>query len=153
MTELPAIEKVVPHEAPMLLLDRILESGDDYLLCQVIVREDGLFDDQGRVPGWLGIEYMAQSVAAFSGLESYWRGEPPKLGFLLGTRRFNSDGAYFRCGEELTVRVERIMQGSGGMAAFDCSVDGKELSQSARLSVYEPSDAGQFLGSDSNDVG
>jgi predicted hotdog family 3-hydroxylacyl-ACP dehydratase len=151
--ELPTVEEVVPHAAPMLLLDSLLEAGDDYLLCAVTVRDDGLFDDQGRIPGWLGVEYMAQAIAAFSGLQSYRRGEPAKLGFLLGTRRFSSDRAFFYCGEELTVRVERVVQDGSGMAAFDCRIEGRELAQVARLSVFEPADAGAFLNSESENVG
>ena len=117
MGNLPAIEKLVPHADPMLLLDKLVESGDDYLVCELMVRSDGLFDAKGRVPAWLGIEYMAQTVAAYSGLQAYQRGEPVKLGFLLGSRRFETNVADFACGDTLRVTAKRLVHGSSGIGA------------------------------------
>jgi predicted hotdog family 3-hydroxylacyl-ACP dehydratase len=138
MSDLPAIEKLVPHAAPMLLLDTLVESGDDYLICELMVRSDGLFDTVGRVPAWLGIEYMAQTVAAYSGLQAHQRGEQIKLGFLLGSRRFETNVEDFACGDILRVTVKPIVHGSSGMGAFECTVEGHKARQVATLAVYEP---------------
>ena len=138
MNELPAIEVLVPHAIPMLLLDKLVESGDDYLICELIVRGDGLFDTEGRVPAWLGMEYMAQTVAAYSGLQAHQRGEPVKLGFLLGSRRFETNVEDFACGDILRVTVKRIVHGGSGMGAFECVVEGQKSRQAATLAVYEP---------------
>jgi predicted hotdog family 3-hydroxylacyl-ACP dehydratase len=145
VTEHIPIEDLVPHAKPMLLLDDVLESAENYIVCQAVVRSDGLFDTSGQVSSLLGLEYMAQTVAAFSGLAARRSGMPIKLGFLLGTRRFETNVANFACGTVLTIKVSRVMQGSDGMASFECSVRGQDVSQKARLAVYEPSDPTLFL--------
>ena len=145
MTEWPEIAELVPHAGPMLLLQRLLDSGDDYVVCEVRVRRDGLFDSDGRVPAWLGIEYMAQTVAAFSGLQARKDQEPLKLGFLLGSRRFETNVPDFACGDVLSVTARRLVHGSSGMGAFECEVQGSGVQQSATLSVYQPPDASDFL--------
>ncbi len=145
MTERPEIAELVPHAGPMLLLERLLEAGDDYAVCEVLVRSDGLFDSDGRVPAWLGIEYMAQTVAAFSGLQARRHQEPVKLGFLLGSRRFETNVQHFACGEVLRVTARRFVHDSSGMGAFECEVHGDCAQQSATLSVYQPPDASDFV--------
>ena len=145
MNELPAIKVLVPHAVPMLLLDKLVEGGEDYLICELIVRGDGLFDTEGRVPAWLGMEYMAQTVAAYSGLQAHKRGEPVKLGFLLGSRRFETNVADFACGDILQVTVRRVVHGSSGVGAFECTLEGMEARQTTTLSVYEPADQENFV--------
>lgn len=138
MTDLPRICELVPHAGPMLLLDRVLEVGDDYLVSEVVVRKDGLFDEAGRVAAFLGLEYMAQTISAFSGWQARQQGERVKVGYLLGTRRFTTNVGDFACGDVLRVTARRVVQDSVGMAAFDCMVEGELAMQSATLSVYEP---------------
>lgn len=138
MTDLPHVGELVPHAGPMLLLDRVLEAGEGYLVSQVVVREDGLFDEDGRVAAFLGLEYMAQTVSAFSGWQARLRGDRVKVGYLLGTRRFTTNVGEFACGDVLRVTARKVVQDSVGMAAFDCTVEGDAAMQSATLSVYEP---------------
>jgi predicted hotdog family 3-hydroxylacyl-ACP dehydratase len=139
MQGVPEISDILPHAEPMILLDEIIHSESEFIVCAVRVREDNLFSQNGAVPSWLGIEYMAQTVAAFSGLENWRQGHSIKVGFLLGTRSFNTDTADFAVGQRLEVRAERWVHGSNGMAAFNCSVQGEAVNQHATLSVYEPS--------------
>ena len=79
MIEPPVISELVPHAGRMLLLERLLDSGADYVTCEVLVRADGMFDRDGRVPAWLGVEYMAQTIAAYSGLQAQASGQPLRL--------------------------------------------------------------------------
>jgi len=129
----------------MLLLQRLLDSGDDYVVCEVRVRKDGLFDSDGRVPAWLGIEYMAQTVAVFSGLQARRDHELVKMGFLLGSRRFETNVQDFACGDVLRVTARRLVHGSSGMGAFECQVQGEHAQQTAVLSVYQPSDINNYI--------
>lgn len=146
MIDFPPVAELVPHAAPMLLLDRIIESGDDYLVTELTVRADGLFDVAGRVPAFVGLEYMAQSIAAFSGLRSYRSGEPPKMGFLLGTRRYESSVHNYPTGDILRVTAKEIVYGDTGMAAFECKVQGLHVLQTAVLTVFEPADQTSLSG-------
>ena len=55
-------------------------------LRELVVPEAGLFVEDGQVPAWVGIEYMAQAIAAWAGCRARAAGKPPQLGFLLGSR-------------------------------------------------------------------
>ncbi len=136
MIEVPVAD-LLPHDGNMVLLDRVLEYDQDSLSAELTVRDDGLFGDGDKVPAWLGIEYMAQTVAAHGGMMCYLAGKPINLGFLLGTRRYNSNVADIAVGTSLNVRVQRIVQDQG-LAVFDSQVTGEGIELSAKLNVYQP---------------
>jgi len=136
----PPIEELVPHAAGMLLLDRVLEHDSDATRCAVRVDDSVLFrSDDGSVPSWLAVEYMAQCVAAHAGLLARARGEKPKPGLLLGSRRLVLRRPTFESGGLLEVRA-RHGTGSSAMA-FHCEVrerEGTEPLVEGRLNVYQP---------------
>jgi len=132
-----AVADLLPHDGNMVLLDSVLEYDDESLVAELTVRDDGLFGDGRKIPAWLGIEYMAQTVAAHGGMMCYLAGKPINLGFLLGTRRYNSSVSEIPVGAKLTVRVQRIVQDQG-LAVFDSRVTGKGIELSAKLNVYQP---------------
>ena len=127
----------------MSLLDRVLETSPECLVCVLTVRSDGLFDSAGAVPALLGIEYMAQAVSAYSGLR---RGKAPiRIGFLLGARQFDTNVASFPCGTRLQVRVCPVIYSDEGLAVFNCTVTGAGIEQSATIKAYEPEDVGAYI--------
>jgi len=144
------IESLVPHSGAMCLLDRLIEHGGEHLVAELTVPATGLFSDsQGPGTGvgaWVGIEYMAQAVAAWAGVQGRARGEAPKIGFLLGSRRYQCSVARFEQGQILRVEIERQFQADNGLSQFDCRIlaQGQVLAQ-AQLTVFGPADPVQFL--------
>ena len=136
----PAIASLVPHAAPMLLLDRLCEATATTARCEVRVGETlALFlRDDGALPGWVGIELMAQTVAAWSGYQGHLRQEEPQIGLLLGARKYQSHLARLPAGSLLTIDCEQLLQ-DGALASFQCYLrcDG-ELVAEARLSTIQP---------------
>ncbi|MGR8981509.1 MAG: ApeP family dehydratase [Gammaproteobacteria bacterium] len=135
-----AVDELVPHAGTMLLLERVLEFEPESMVAEVIVRADGLFDDGHTVPVWLGIEYMAQTVAALGGMKRKLADQPINLGFLLGTRRYECNVDAFAVGTVLTVSVIRLIQDQG-LGVFDCQITGEGVMASAQLNVYQPESA------------
>jgi predicted hotdog family 3-hydroxylacyl-ACP dehydratase len=135
----PAIASLVPHSGPMCLLDRVLEHGPRHTVCAVDpARSHLLAAADGRVPAWVGIEYMAQCIAVHGGLVALARGEPPGPGLLLGSRRVSLAVDCFPPERELRV-CARHHRGESGLVAFDCDVrgeDGEAALVEARLNVY-----------------
>jgi predicted hotdog family 3-hydroxylacyl-ACP dehydratase len=131
------VADLLPHSGEMVLLDRIIEADETSLIAELQVRDDGLFGNDKTVPAWVGIEYMAQSVAAYAGLMATQQGEPIKLGFLLGTRRYHSNVSTFAVGTRLTVRVEKIIQDES-LGMFSCHLYGEGINVQANLSTYQP---------------
>jgi predicted hotdog family 3-hydroxylacyl-ACP dehydratase len=130
----------------MVLLDRVLEVGDSHIFVELKVREDKLFSSPDHsVPAWLGLEYMAQAIAAYSGYQRKCRGEAIGLGFLLGTRYFECSVGSFPSGARLTVKAEKIIEAANDMSVFDCLLEGPNISARSKLNVLLPQDSQKFL--------
>jgi len=131
------VADILPHDGDMMLLDKVLDYDEHSLVAETVVRDDGLFGDGNRVPAWLGIEYMAQTVAAHGGMMRYLAGKPITLGFLVGTRRYDSNISEFAVGTRLTIKVEFLMDNQG-LCVFVCQINGTGIDISAKLNVYLP---------------
>lgn len=146
MNPLYAIEEVVPHRQDMCLLQRILRWDQDSIEAELVVPGTGLFIENGEMPAWIGIEYMAQAIAAWSGCRARAAGAAPQLGFLLGSRRYSSLRSGFPSGTRLRVQARRELLGDNGLGMFACRIlAGEEEWAVANVSVYEPVDAKAYL--------
>jgi len=137
--EFPEIATLVPQTGPMCLLDRVLEHGPGHTVCAVDPgRSSLLAEPDGNVPAWVGLEYMAQCIAAHGGLIAREHGQAPKPGLFLGSRRVRFGVARFESGRELRVSA-RHHHGERGLVAFDCEIQeatGGAPLVSGRLNVY-----------------
>ena len=103
-----AMDTWVPHRGGMSLLDDVVRCDDESIEARVRVPADGLFNGDDGVPAWVGIEYMAQAVAAWSGARNARgrriaenrlpAGQPPLRGprcrcFAVGARTAASSGS------------------------------------------------------------
>lgn len=140
------IEALIPHRGAMRLLDRVLEVDDEHVLAEVDVPFDGLFVRDGQVPAWVGIEYMAQAVAAWAGNRARQEGGAPRPGLLLGTRRYEAHCEGFASGERLRVHARCELMGGNGLGQFDCVIEGggRTLAHS-RISVIDPPEGTDHL--------
>lgn len=136
----------VPHSGIMARLDEIVSVNDTALVGALTIRDDDPFMENGTVPAWAAIEYMAQTIAAYAGYHAKQRGEPVATGFLLGSRRFESTIAGFPSGTRLTVSVTANTLGTEGLSSFACHVDvnGAET-VTATLNVYKPKNLEAYL--------
>ena len=134
------IEALLPHAHPMILIDRMLAYDGEGATAEVTIRGTSPFHQADGVPGYVGIEYMAQAIAAFAGIRGRLRGETPKVGFLLGTRAMTAKRGWFRDGERLLIVIKAVFE-EGPMGAFDgrIEIDGETILH-GRLNVYQPTD-------------
>jgi predicted hotdog family 3-hydroxylacyl-ACP dehydratase len=149
---LPDIRTLVPHAGPMVLLDRVLEADAGRLVAEVRIHPRSLFFDavQGGVGSWVGVEYMAQAIAAHAGFVARGQGQPVRVGFLLGARRYSAHAPLFADGVVLRVEVVQEMRAENGLGAFECRIatgeqQGSEVLASATLTVYQPGDIKEFM--------
>ncbi len=140
-----SVAELVPHSGRMSLLSEIVDYGDDWLQAEVVISRDSTFADALGVPAWIGLEYMAQAIAAYSGLEERLHGGKPRIGFLLGTRRYECTAERFDIGQRLRVRVQPEMLGANGLNVFNCNLEGDGISAQAVVNVFQPDDADAFL--------
>ncbi len=146
MTLLYDIEQVIPHRGQMRLIDRLLAWDEDSVVTELRVPADAVFGDAAGVPAWVGVEYMAQTVAAWAGCRARGRGAEPSIGFLLGTRRYQADTDRFPAGAVLRVEARCELMGDNGLGMFACRILQQErVLASANISVFEPPDAVAYL--------
>ncbi len=143
----PPIEELVPHRGTMLLLDRVVACDEQSIEAERTVPAEGwYFDGEGCMPSWIGIELMAQAIAAYANLYAYTHGAPPRRGLLLGCKTYRANTARIAAGERLRVAARLSFRDESGFAAYDCAIhgDGGELA-AATLKVYEPQDFDAFM--------
>ncbi|NNG62581.1 hotdog family protein, partial [Pseudomonas fragi] len=115
------LAELLPHAGDMILIDQVLEFDQEQIHTRLTVRPGGLFNrEDGSLPAWVGIELMAQSVAAYAGCRARSEGNPVELGFLLGTRKFECNVEHFPAGAELQIHALRSLEDDNGMGVFEC---------------------------------
>ena len=140
MTEaFPPATELLPHAGRAVLIDKVLEDTRDSIRVSArITPENPYFVPGLGVPVWVGIELMAQAIAAHAGLGARREQRPPRAGMLLGTRRFEAGAAYFPAGSELEVRAQRDFGDDGGLAACACTIlSGDRILAQATIIIVE----------------
>jgi|SRR5690554_2785238 len=135
-----AIAELLPHADNMVLLDRLLSADIHSAVAELTVKNDGLFSGAPNLPAWVGIELMSQVIAAWAGYNARKINQSVRLGFLIGTRRYQSQVHEFSAGSVLTINAQRIFHDEGGLASFDCEIkdSSDSILLSANINVYQP---------------
>jgi predicted hotdog family 3-hydroxylacyl-ACP dehydratase len=137
MAEAWPMRELLCHRDPMIFIDRVLKADQNELLAEVRVELGKPFFEEGiGVPAWVGLEYMAQSIAALSGLKAKTADEDIPLGLLIGCRRYASDVAVFPEGAILRIRITELDVMDKSLGAFDCTIGNPDTIVTARLMVY-----------------
>ena len=133
------IEDLVKHRRGMLLVDRLVSYNVSGVVVEVIIKEDTSFLNDGYVPAWVGIEYVAQAVAAWGGLQAIQGDKEVKLGLLISCRKYKSTRPRFMLGEVLNVHTREEFN-DGQMGSYSCNIydeTGKEI-VTTYLSAFVP---------------
>lgn len=135
----PPVAEILPHAGPAVLIDAVLMNTPDRICAAAyITREHPYFVADLGVPSWVGIEMMAQTVAAHAGLTGRAEGRAPRAGMLLGTRRYRAETGHFPEGARLEIEADREFGDVGGVAACACRIrcDGQILVE-ATITIIE----------------
>jgi len=147
----PAIDELVPHSGDMSLLDNVVEFSGESILTKATITADHPFVVDQSVSSWIGIEYMAQTIAAWAGMHAISQGEPIKLGFLVGTRNYNPPNDCFSVGTELHITAKQVMEGANGLKVFECELRYDAGNVLANINVFQPEDIDAFLVGQTNE--
>ncbi len=142
-----ALDGLLPHTGKMRLVDEVLSFEGETVTLRLVVRDDGLFNDPrlgGDIAAHVGIEYMAQAVAAHIGLSLQRDGDVKRTGFLLGTRLYESNVNSFKPGTELLLTAERLFISPEGLGVYDCTIDGPGVRVTAKINGFLPKDDETF---------
>lgn len=141
------IEKILPHNRPMILIDDIVEVNKEsrYVIAKVTIKEEMIFFDKtiNGISALTGIEFMAQTIGcyAFFGNEN----EKPKIGFLLGSRSYKNNLEKFENGETYYIKASEIFS-DNELVSFNCLIyNGGNEYASAVINAFQPKNARKFL--------
>ena len=142
----PPIESVIPHRTPMILIDRIVAREEEALTSETTFDGDHLFANaNSQIPSYVGIELMAQTIAAYAGMQAYDKQEPAKIGLLLGTRKYSCDRPFFDSQCVLQTHIKHVLS-DGIMGFFSCKIlVNNAIIAQAELKAIQPDDAKTFF--------
>jgi predicted hotdog family 3-hydroxylacyl-ACP dehydratase len=132
------IEDLLYHARPMILIDRVEAYDTETIQTVVEIDVSSPFLEDGQVPAYVGIEYMAQSIAAYSGIKALQAGGVVKIGYLASARNMTLQTVGFKIGEKLEIEA-KLVYDEAPMAVFDCQINTNDkMVAAARLNVYQP---------------
>jgi predicted hotdog family 3-hydroxylacyl-ACP dehydratase len=150
-----SIETILPHRGTMLLLDGVSACTDETLSAYASVHADAWYADaDGAMPAWIGIELMAQAIAAHVALLAMRAGGQARPGVLLGSRRYEAHVPVFARGARLRIEAKELLRGEEGHGAYECSIHhdhehdqnrGSVCFAEAVIKVYQPADFQSFI--------
>ncbi len=143
------LSEILPHKAPMILIDDILDVNLDEhtLVSEFRIYPEKVFYEKGRgVNSLVGIEFMAQTIACYLYFKSGC--QEPKPGLLLGARLYNNKTEYFEDGKKYQVKVHEVFT-DNEIVAFDCLIydNGNEIA-SATINAYQGGNIEELLKSE-----
>jgi predicted hotdog family 3-hydroxylacyl-ACP dehydratase len=143
----PPVEQLLPHRGTMLLLAAVLACTDESLTAQARVEGDAWYADAtGAMPAWIGIELMAQAIAAHVGLLAMRAGNPMRPGVLLGSRRYEVHTPAFAREALLRIEVKELLRGEEGHGAYECVIQHNGVvGAEAVIKVFQPRDFQSFI--------
>ena len=101
---------IIPHKGKMLLLSRIIsyDLEEQTLYAEYDITENCIFYNPviKGVPAWAGFEFLAQAIAALSGIRGHMSGEKPKIGYLLNVSSMQIDIHSFQAGNTVQINVK-----------------------------------------------
>lgn len=142
------IAEILPHNPPMIVIDKVIDYNleEKWLISQVEIKEKSIFFDKSidGISSSVGIEFMAQTIGCYAFFNNGCKSA--KIGFLLGSRLYNTGIEYFKNNEVYTVKVKEIFTDEQ-IVAFDCIIYDKDEEEvaSATVNVYQSDDAERLL--------
>jgi predicted hotdog family 3-hydroxylacyl-ACP dehydratase len=153
-TPFPPIEDILPHRGTMLLLDAVTAFTDESIAVTAHVHADAWYADaDGAMPAWIGVELMAQAIAAHVGLLAIRAGGHALPGVLLGSQRYRALVPAFAANARLRISAKELLRTDEGTAAYECAItrmtgDGeveREVWAEAIIKAFQPRDFQSFI--------
>lgn len=107
----PPVGDLVPHVAPMLALEELVEWEPERARATACFRAEHPLVRSGAADGCAAIEMITQTVAAHLGMTAFRRGEPVHVGMVVACRRLEVPRASILPGELLTIDVRLVRAG------------------------------------------
>lgn len=130
------IRGLIPHQPPMLLVDRLVHLQGDEAVSETVLGPDSIFlKDDGQIEEAALFEMMAQTFAA--GTAARRAGPGPAAGYLVGLKRLKIHGPAV-LGQTLRVEVRVISRVDDFSVAEGRVSQGERLLAAGQITVFVP---------------
>lgn len=136
-----SIKELVPHSDNMILVDKIIDIDEGYIIASFTVKEECIFLENNILPNYILIEIMAQSIAAYSGYFRKLNNLKSTLGFLIGCRKFETFIDEIHIHDNLIINSKLNLLDEKGFGIFYSEVYLKDkIIANSSLNVFNPND-------------
>jgi predicted hotdog family 3-hydroxylacyl-ACP dehydratase len=104
-TPWPHVSELVPHGAPMLALEELLEWQPGHARVTAALGPSHPFARRGSTGATVALELMAQGVAACMGMDAYREGRGVRFGMVIACRQLSLAREEIAAGERLYIEV------------------------------------------------
>ena len=146
------LTKLIPQRSPMIFISDVeaFDYENETLIARIDVRDtDIMFDENlGGIPSWASLEFMAQSVASYVGLQDLHNNPnaTPAVGFILGSRKISVLKPVYLVNHSYFVNVKSLFCDQN-IASFDCQIvdEDSDVIANGSLNVFRPDDIKKFM--------
>lgn len=134
------IGDLIPHEAPMIWLDRLLEWKPGFARCETTIEDDTPLVSGGQLSTVALLEYMAQAVAVCLGYGALRSGESVRVGMVIACRSFELLTESVAVGSLITVEAQSLRE-IDEVSNYACQVShGITKIATASITLYHASE-------------
>ncbi|MGI6680331.1 MAG: hypothetical protein ACOX3T_02415 [Bdellovibrionota bacterium] len=144
------IGKILPHRETMVFISGVesVDLAQGLLTARVDTKEtDILYDKElGGIPAYVSLEYMAQSVGCFTGINDISENSDatPQAGFLIGSRKLEIFTPIIEANKSYYIDIKSLFC-DDNIVSFECRVYDEKLTiAKATLNAYRPKDINDF---------
>lgn len=133
------ITRLIPQRAPILMVDRLIDTKDDSAVTNLIVRPELYFVDEAGFltePGV--IEHIAQSASAFAGYKAWAEGASNSpIGYIGEVRKFRSFRSP-RTGDVLYTHITMGAEANGVTLLTGETYILEEIAATTQMKIFIP---------------
>ncbi|MFT4842312.1 MAG: putative hotdog family 3-hydroxylacyl-ACP dehydratase [Planctomycetota bacterium] len=114
----PAITELVPHQTPVLALEKLTSWELGHAHGELTIRDSNPFVQNGKLDTVMSLEYMAQCVAACLGMEAFKEGGNVRVGMIIACRKMEILQPELVLGETYAVKADCV-RGNDSISHYD----------------------------------
>jgi len=121
VTSLPDISELVPHQTPVLALDKLSSWELGHAKGELTIRDSNPLVHDGTIDTVMSLEYMAQCVAACLGMEAFQSGGNVRVGMIVACRQMEILQPELLLGETYAVKADCV-RGNNSLSHYDAEI-------------------------------
>jgi len=97
---------MIPHKPPMLLIDKLIQSKEDFAIVEVVIKADNIFH---KGNGYIDESIYPELIAQAAAINNAYQKRKVQSGFIVSFRDFKID-ALCKIGQMLTIKIQKIRE-------------------------------------------